>query len=173
MLVTGIMHLINPINRKIEDWRYPLKYVETVKKYAEAYDVEPALAQAVMREESKFNERALSRSGAVGLMQIMPETGDWIAEQLGEDEGDLYEVERNIRYGVWYLSELTAEFGGNRVLALSAYNAGRGTVWDWIDEYGWHRDFNDIDAIPYSETRSYVKRVLRSREKYQGIVNRE
>ena len=73
-----------------------------------------SLALAVMREESKFNEHATSSTGATGLMQIMPETGDWIAKQLNEESGDLYEIDRNIRYGVWYLSELTFEFGGNK-----------------------------------------------------------
>ena len=173
IIITGVFNLINPTTRKIDDWLYPLKYEETIKKYAKAYKVEVALAQAVMREESKFNERAISRSGAIGLMQIMPETGEWIAEQLNEDFGDLYEVDRNIRYGIWYLAELTNEFGGNKILALSAYNAGRGTVWDWIDEYGWDKDFDEVEAIPYSETRDYVKRVLRSCEKYKTICNGE
>ena len=165
ILITGVLNLINPTTRKIDDWLYPLMYEETVTKYAKTYNVEAALAQAVIREESKTNERALSGSGAIGLMQIMPETGEWIAEQLNDDFGDLYEVDRNIRYGIWYLSELNNEFGGNRILALSAYNAGRGTVWDWIDEYGWNKDFDDIEAIPYTETRKYVKRVLEICEK--------
>ena len=169
IVITGIVNLITPTTRKIDDWLYPLMYEETVIKYAKTYKVEAALAQAVIREESRFNERALSRSGAIGLMQIMPETGEWIAEQLNEDFGDLYEVDRNIRYGVWYLAELNNEFGGNRILVLSAYNAGRGTVWDWIDEYGWHKDFDDVEAIPYSETRDYVKRVLKSCDKYRTM----
>ena len=171
IVITGIMNLITPTTRKIDDWLYPLMYEETVTKYAKTYKVEAALAQAVIREESRFNERALSGSGAIGLMQIMPETGEWIAEQLNEDFGDLYEVDRNIRYGVWYLAELNNEFGGNRILVLSAYNAGRGTVWDWIDEYGWNKDFDDVEAIPYSETRDYVKRVLKSCDKYRTICN--
>ena len=165
------MNLINPTTRKIDGWIYPLMYEDTIKKYATTYKVEAALAQAVIREESKFNERALSRSGAIGLMQIMPETGEWIAEQLNDEFGDLYEVDRNIRYGIWYLAELNNEFGGNRILTLSAYNAGRGTVWDWIDEYGWDKDFDDVEAIPYSETRDYVKRVLKSYDKYRTICN--
>ena len=169
ILITTGLNFMHFTNRKIDDWLYPLKYETEIKKYSAFYHVEAPLAQAVMREESKFNDRALSKSGAIGLMQIMPETGKWIAEQLDEDCGDLYETDRNIRYGIWYLSELTAEFGGNKVLALAAYNAGRGTVWDWIDEYGWNKDFDDIEAIPYTETRDYVKRVLKSCEKYKTI----
>lgn len=130
------------------------------------------MAEAVMREESKFNEKAISRTGAVGLMQIMPETGEWIAEQLDEIYGNLDEPDRNIRYGIWYLSELEKEFGGNKVLALAAYNAGRGTVWNWIEQNGWSKDFNEVDEIPYLETRNYVKRVLKSYGKYKSIYER-
>ena len=154
---------------KIDAWLYPVKYEEEIHKYCIKYNVETNLVQAVIREESKFNEKALSGSGAVGLMQIMPETGTWIAYQLNEEAGDLFEVERNIRYGTWYLAELTFEFGSNKVLALAAYNAGRGTVWDWIEEYAWDKDFDEVDKIPYPETRDYVKRVLRSYEKYKRL----
>ena len=153
----------------MDSWIYPVKYEEEVNKYCAKFNVETALVEAVMREESKFNEKAISRSGAIGLMQIMPETGEWIAKQLDEDFGDMYEVDRNIRYGVWYLSELNFEFGENKILALAAYNAGRGTVWDWIDEYGWNKNFDQVNEIPYSETRDYVKRVLRSYAKYKSI----
>ena len=155
----------------LDSWLYPIKYEEQVNKYCADYNVESTLAQAVIREESKFNEQATSNSGALGLMQIMPDTGEWIAQQLNEDYGDdyLYDVDRNIRYGVWYLSELMLEFSGNKVLVLAAYNAGRGTVWGWIEEYGWNKDFDNVEAIPYPETRDYVKRVLRSYEKYKSI----
>ncbi len=152
-----------------DGWIYPIKFEDELSKYCTKYNVEMSLALAVMREESKFNEHATSSTGATGLMQIMPETGDWIAKQLNEESGDLYEIDRNIRYGVWYLSELTFEFGGNKVLATAAYNAGRGTVWDWIENFGWDKNFDDIEKIPYPETRDYVKRVLRSYEKYKKI----
>ena len=168
LIIILTLLILLTLNR-LDSWLYPMKYEEEINQYAEEYKVEAALARAVMREESKFNEQAISKSGAVGLMQIMPETGEWIARQLNEDYGDLSEADRNIRYGIWYISELTAEFGGNKVLALAAYNAGRGTVWDWIEEYGWHKDFDKVEEIPYSETRDYVKRVLKSYEKYKAI----
>ena len=157
------------VTYKIDGWLYPIKYEAEVEKYSTLYNVEKELVQAVMREESGFKEQATSKTGAVGLMQIMPETGEWIAEQLNDRNTDLYEVERNIRYGTWYLSELETEFGGNTVLALSAYNAGRGTVWDWIEEYSWDKDFDDVESIPYEETKAYVKRVLRSYKKYKEL----
>ena len=162
---------------------YPFRYRDMVELYSAKYHVDKFLAIAVMKNESNFTSSALSRSGAVGLMQIMPETADWIATQLDDaplsgekfsfDRERLYDPETNIRYGIWYLSTLEKEFDGNDVLALAAYNAGRGNVWHWIDEYGWGDDFDDIDQIPFGETRDYVRRVLHCRLKYQLFYNRE
>ncbi|WP_337610817.1 lytic transglycosylase domain-containing protein, partial [Mitsuokella jalaludinii] len=81
----------------------------------------------------------------------------------------IHEPERNIRYGIWYLSSLQREFGGNDVLALAAYNAGRGNVQEWIRDNGWPADFHDIDAIPYQETREYVRKVLLTERKYRTL----
>lgn len=155
---------------------YPFLYRDMVEQYSSKYHVDKYLAIAVMKHESNFTSTAISRSGAVGLMQIMPETGDWIAAQIDGakfsfDEKKLFDPETNIRYGIWYLSTLEEEFDGNDVLALAAYNAGRGTVWHWIDEYGWSADFDDVEAIPYLETREYVRRVLKARIKYRLFYN--
>lgn len=125
-----------------------------------------------MKVESNFNEDAYSGSGAVGLMQLMPETAGWIAYCLNDETPtleEMHECERNIQYGIWYLSELNDEFDGNEVLTLAAYNAGRGNVQHWIRENGWNKNFSDVDAIPYDETRNYVKRVLQCREKYAEL----
>ena len=156
---------------------YPFRHRVAVELYSKKYNVDKYLAIAVMKHESGFEPSALSHSGAVGLMQLMPETAEWIATQLDEvpldDIKRLYEPELNIRYGVWYLADLEKEFDGNDVLALAAYNAGRGNVWHWIELYGWTHDFADIDQIPYSETRDYVRRVLDSRLKYQSFYASE
>ena len=162
---------------------YPFRYRSVVELYSEKYHVDKYLAIAVMKNESNFKPSALSHSGAVGLMQIMPETADWIATQLDDeplsdenfnfDVTRLYDPELNIRYGIWYLSTLEEEFDGNDVLALAAYNAGRGNVWHWIDEHGWASDFKDVDQIPFAETRDYVKRVLGCRTKYKMLYGSE
>ena len=156
---------------------YPFRYRVAVELYSKKYNVDKYLAIAVMKHESGFEPSALSHSGAVGLMQLMPETAEWIATQLDEEAIDdvkrLYEPELNIRYGVWYLADLEQEFDGNDVLALAAYNAGRGNVWHWIELYGWTHDFADVDQIPYSETRDYVRRVLDSRLKYRAFYESE
>ncbi|MBR2215074.1 MAG: lytic transglycosylase domain-containing protein [Selenomonadaceae bacterium] len=151
---------------------YPFPYQSYVRKYAAEYRVDSDLAAAVMKNESNFREVAQSPRGAVGLMQLMPTTAAWIAMQLNDRDftwEKLHDPETNIRYGVWYLSSLQEEFEGNEVLMLAAYNAGRGNVQEWIAEYGWPKDFAAVDAIPFSETRAYVRRVLQSKAKYQKL----
>lgn len=157
---------------------YPFPYRSTVESYSSRWKVDKFLAISVMKVESNFSEVAHSQSGAVGLMQIMPETAAWIAYQLGEapeeainDIEHLHDPETNIRYGTWYLAELEDEFKGNDVLALAAYNAGRGNVHKWIKENNWSENFSDADKIPYAETRDYVKRVLHCREKYAKLYS--
>ena len=151
---------------------YPFRYREKVEEYSAKYRVDKFLAVSVMKIESNFAEGAISKSGAIGLMQIMPETAHWIAYRLDEEPptiNQLHDTDTNIKYGIWYLAELEDEFDGNDVLALAAYNAGRGNVWDWMEEGGWQKNFSDVDSIPYSETRSYVKKVLQCREKYYEL----
>ena len=130
------------------------------------------LTAAVIKSESNFEHTAKSHRGAVGLMQLMPETAAWIADQLDDKNysvESLHEPDRNIRYGTWYLAELQREFKGNDVLALAAYNAGRGNVRAWMEEHHWTLNFHDIDAIPYKETRDYVRQVIGDRKKYKEL----
>ncbi len=151
---------------------YPFHYRGMVEEYSQRYQVDEYLVVAMMKTESKFRPQAESATGATGLLQLMPETAGWIAEQLEDGAYDvekLKEPEQNIRYGAWYLSSLQQEFQGNEVLMLAAYNAGRGNVLEWMETNGWDYSFNDADAIPYQETREYVKRVLASRNKYQQL----
>ena len=157
---------------------YPFPYRTTVENYSARWQVDKFLTIAVMKVESNFSEAANSPSGAVGLMQIMPETAAWIAYRLEEtpeeiacDIKNLREPETNIRYGTWYLAELEDEFNGNDVLALAAYNAGRGNVHEWMTKNHWDENFSDVDKIPYVETRDYVKRVLHCREKYAELYS--
>ena len=160
-----------PVQRR---YLYPYPYQELVELYAKANGVDSALVASVIMNESRFQNDARSPRGAIGLMQIMPETAQWIAVQLGDDNFSLKklrEPETNIRYGVWYLAELQREFAGNNILALAAYNAGRGTVRDWIEEGDWPWTFHALDKIPYPETRSYVKNVLQNRIRYEKLYS--
>ena len=152
---------------------YPYDYRSYIETSAVHHHVDPCLVAAVIKHESKFQSTARSDGGAVGLMQLMPQTAAWIAGQLGEPftEDYLYDPALNIRYGVWYLAELEREFGGNDILALAAYNAGRGNVRDWMERSHWTDQFDEIDAIPYPETRLYVRRVLEDREQYKRLYD--
>lgn len=151
---------------------YPYDYQDTINFYADRYEVDRNLVASVILVESKFRQDATSVHGARGLMQIMPETGSWIATQIEDDSfsvDKLYNVNMNIKYGTWYLSELQTEFEGNEVLALAAYNAGRGNVYEWMEKYHWDINFKDYTKIPFPETREYVKRVLENKKHYNKL----
>lgn len=155
---------------------YPFPHREIVYQYALEKDLDPFLVAGVIRTESKFNTQARSPKGALGLMQMMPETAKWVAEQMdfpaNFDTSQLTNPEVNIRMGTWYLSSLKKEFKGNEVLILAAYNGGRGNVKQWMGRYDWTMSFNDVEQIPFLETREYVNRVLDSKKRYQELYGR-
>jgi soluble lytic murein transglycosylase len=145
--------------RWYERMRYPLRYEEYVVGHAENYDLEPQLVAAVIYQESKFDADAESASGAVGLMQLLPSTGQGIADRTGGEAwtpDDLHNPELNIRYGAWYLRHLLDKYG-DEGLALAAYNAGQTNVDRWRDQG---------TGIEFPETRHYVERVQRLKGVY-------
>lgn len=151
---------------------YMWEYQQDIVTYSEKNNVDPFLVAAIIKNESNFNHKAVSNVGAVGLMQIMPETGQWIAKQMGlknYEDADLYKVQTNIRMGCWYVSELDNEFKHNLTLLMMAYNAGRGQTKEWMKENNWDYNFNEPKAIPYKETREYVIRVLHDRDRYYQL----
>lgn len=151
---------------------YPLSDSELVFPIANEYEVDPYLVFAIIRAESKYQTSAESPVGARGLMQIMPETAVWIAQQMkieALNPDDLHDPELNISLGCWYLKDLDKEFGGNLPLTVAAYNAGRGKVNQWRQEGKWDGDPGKIENIPFEETRQYVKNVLSNYAAYQAI----
>ena len=154
--------------------RFKLDYTEQIVRYSEEYDLEPSLVAGVIYTESSFNPNAVSRVGAKGLMQIMPETGREIAEKLGEtfDEAKLYDPETSIRYGCFYLREQLDRFDQNVAVTLAAYNAGPHRASLWLSEYGLDSK-GHISYIPYGETDRYVKRVLQAQENYSHLYAKE
>ncbi|MEE4376936.1 MAG: transglycosylase SLT domain-containing protein [Candidatus Competibacteraceae bacterium] len=143
--------------------RFPLPHQNQVIIQAQRAGVDPAWVYAVMRQESLFRADARSAAGALGLMQIMPATGQQIAEQLrlGEFKRvDLLVTDTNIRYGVHYLSRILDRLQNNPVLATAAYNAGSFRVLQWLPEQKPIATDRWVETIPFFETRSYVKRVL-------------
>jgi soluble lytic murein transglycosylase len=143
-----------------ERLRYPLKYESIVRTHARHYDLDPALLAAVIYQESKFRPGARSHSGAVGLMQLTPETAQGIAIRTGGHgftTDDLLDPEINIRYGSWYLRHLFQKYGEEQ-LVLAAYNAGQGNVDEWRSKG---------QEIQFSETRAYVKKVEHLKHVYR------
>ncbi len=154
---------------------YPLEYRSILFARAAEYELDPYLVAAVIRTESKFRPDAISKQGARGLMQIMPDTGRWAAEQLGiAYEPDLlFDADYNVRLGCWYLDELRTEFGGDMTLALAAYNGGRGNVAKWLRENQWTGEHTTLEQIPFRETRTYVAHVLRDVGRYRLLYEGE
>jgi soluble lytic murein transglycosylase len=150
---------------------YPVAYQPVVRQCAEQHGLDPFLVMAVIRAESRFRPEATSPQGARGLMQIMPETGQWAAEQIGVpyDPSYLYEPEYNIRLGCWYLAVLLQQFAGDPVLALAAYNGGLTNVNNWLDQQQWTGERHTLDQIPFAETRHYVAAVLRDQQRYRWL----
>jgi len=150
---------------------YPRPYSATVEAAAAEFDVDPLLIWAVMREESRYDPEALSYAGARGLMQLMPSTQAWIAEQLDEDiqPGDAYTPEANIRMGAWFLHFLADYFEGDLDLAIAAYNGGAASVDSWqADPLVSNRD-DLLRWIGFGETREYLERVSLSYQVYQEL----
>jgi len=150
---------------------YPRPYTETVLAEAARFDLDPLLIWAVMRQESLFDPEAVSYVGARGLMQVMPTTQAWIAEQLGEDivPGDAFIPEVNIHMGAWFLRFLLDYFDGDLVLAVAAYNGGAASVDMWqADPLVANRD-DLLRWIGFGETREYLEVVLLNYRIYQAL----
>lgn len=151
---------------------YPFHYRDIIATEAHKNELEPLLVAAVVWVESSFNKEAESFKGARGLMQIMPETGFWVAEQIGlEDftEDQLYDPQINIMIGTWYLRDLYRQFDGNTCVALAAYNGGRGHVRRWLQNGLWDGSRDRLENIPFAETRLFVLRVEQTYRRYKQI----
>ncbi len=151
---------------------YPLKYSEYVEKYAEDYDFDPAFIYALIRTESGFDPDAVSRAGAMGLMQLTEDTFLWAQSRSPEAESipanELFDPETNIQYGVMVLSLLREEFSDPRTL-LAAYNAGIGNARRWLADPACSDDGVTLKAIPYPETARYVEKIPAAEEMYREL----
>jgi len=163
-------------SKRFLEFRFPLYEPERVCQLAEDHGVCPELVIAVMREESRFHRKAESRAGALGLMQITPSTGLWIARMNGEEieAGQLFEPDLNMRFGAWYIEYLLERSGGSLIGAISAYNAGFGKLSGWRERFEPLRNpMIAAELIGIKETRKYLKRVLGSALMYRSIYTVE
>jgi soluble lytic murein transglycosylase len=146
--------------------RYPLEYEHILRGHAANHGLDPALLAAVVYVESRFDPNATSKAGAIGLMQLLPETAKGIALRTGGDRfvvADLRDPEINVRYGSWYLDHLRERYG-DLSLVLAAYHAGPGNVDHWREEGL---------GLPFPDTRAYVEEVERLRNVYADAYGAE
>jgi soluble lytic murein transglycosylase len=150
------------IHKPIGQAYFILNYEPQIIAYSKNNNLNPALISAIVFVESRFDPRAESRKGALGLMQIMPTTGKWVAEQLQWDQfsdRDLLNPQKNLEVGVWYFAYLKQYFKENESLALASYNAGHRNVSQWISNQVWDGDVVKLEKIPFPETKNYVFRI--------------
>ncbi len=170
----GAGFIIDSICEGIDRKTHPLKYTEYVEKYSEQYSVPKEIIYAAIKTESCFKSNAVSSAGAVGLMQMMPETFLWLCEKNGEDleAGMLYDPETNIRYGTYYLSYLYSRFGLWETV-YAAYNCGPGRVEEWQKNEKYADENGILTDIPIKETANYVKKMTDAVETYRNLYFKE
>jgi soluble lytic murein transglycosylase len=182
VLVVGVgLWLQDGLPRALGERLYPVEYKAEIAAAAGRYDVDPYLVAAVVKAESGFEAGAVSSAGAVGLMQLMPDTADWIATRPdweGRVEPVLTDPADNVALGTYYLAYLLERFGNDEATALAAYNAGQGVVETWLNEAsaGSGEDGGPAgsaalrpDDVPFPETRGFIERVMRFRDLYRDV----
>lgn len=170
--IIGLFTLLWKTGVITKKYTYKIPYEKNIVEESLKNSVDEHLVTAVIKNESKFIPSVKSRAGAIGLMQIMPSTGKWIAAEMGRDNfkiEDLQEPGTSIEMGCWYLSSLARQFKGNSILMLIAYNAGPGNATEWMKEKNWDYNFSNIEEIPFPETKIYVARVMKDRNRYFRI----
>ena len=148
---------------------YPSPYLNLINKYSKVYDINPACAYAVMREESNFKNDIVSYKNAIGLMQIIPSTGKFISQKLRINDYDLTDPEDNIKMGTYYLKFLERYFDKKEYI-LASYNAGPGNAKKWHSIYKNFSDDIKLELIPIYETRNYIRKVMQSYFIYDYLI---
>ncbi|MDF2922956.1 MAG: lytic transglycosylase protein [Paenibacillaceae bacterium] len=151
---------------------YPIEYREEIEQASAAEKVDPLLVAAVIRVESNFRADRMSPKGAVGIMQVMPDTAQWMFERerfRSYKLEDLQDPLKNIRVGTAYLSLLHQQFLHNQVIAVASYNAGPGNVNKWLSNDTWDGRLETVEDIPFGETRKYVSKVMYYYKKYREV----
>lgn len=150
---------------------FPLAYFTPIRKWAAQRNLNPLLVLSLMRQESRFQPKIRSVAGAVGLMQVLPETAEWVSTQAGLKSYQIDGVEDNINLGTWYLDYTHRNYNDNSMLAIASYNAGPGNVDRWVQK----TPITDVDAfvedIPFPETKNYVKSVSENYWNYLRLYN--
>ena len=178
LLLAVVIVLMFYNTKWIGQWLYPIKYREDIETSAAQHQLDPLLIAAIIRVESNYTPDLVSPKNAVGLMQIMPETAEWIIKKNGyspETIQRLPQANVNIEMGSWYVRFLMNHFqpildnlppDSQIAVVAAAYNAGPGTVKNWLRSGIWDGTFENVRQIPYGETRHYIQRVTYYYKKY-------
>jgi soluble lytic murein transglycosylase len=150
---------------------YPFPFMEAIDSWAKQRQINPMLVTALIRQESRFEPKIESAVGAIGLMQVMPETADWIASKIGLQKYVMSNPNDNLKLGTWYLDYTHHEYNDNSLFAVASYNAGPGSIADWIDRFGFRDPDQFVEQIPFSETKDYVESVFENYWNYMRLYN--
>jgi len=170
IVAAAIVALWPTAHDAVREIALPLRHEDIIRQQAQDKDLDPALVAGVIYAESHFRDGQRSHAGAVGLMQITPATAHDIARRSGATSfsvADLDTAQVNISYGAFYLRYLLDRYAGNEPFALAAYNGGEGNVDRWIAQARARDEALTVDAIPFAETRAYVRRVQDARAQYR------
>jgi soluble lytic murein transglycosylase len=152
---------------------YPFPYVQEIENWAAQRQLNPMLVTALIRQESRFEPKIKSSAGAVGLMQVMPDTATYIADNIKLKQYKLEDPQDNIKLGTWYLDHTHQEYNNNTMLAVASYNAGPTAVSGWLGKSKTQDPDEFVEKIPYDETRGYVKSVMGNYWNYLRLYNPE
>jgi soluble lytic murein transglycosylase len=167
--VAAVVTGVGPLGDAVREITLPLRHDDIIRQQASEKNLDPALIAAVIYEESRFRDQT-SHAGARGLMQITPDTADFIARRSGGvrfRQEDLATPQINIAYGAWFLRYLIDHYDGNETLAIAAYNAGQTNVDGWVERAGGPESFDAARDVPFPETRAYVSNVQERRGEYR------
>jgi len=154
-----------------EQETFQIEYKDSINKYCKEFDVDKYLVYAMIKQESNFNNQAISSAKARGLMQLTEDTFNWLKPQLGESSttyDDLFDADTNIRYGVFFISILQKNFSEQNTV-VAAYNAGMNITTEWLQDSNYSSDGATLNNIPYKETANYVDIVDYNYKKYLEI----
>jgi soluble lytic murein transglycosylase len=168
--------IVGPVfHHAVKEVVLPLRHEDIIRQQARLKDLDPALVAGIIYTESRFRDQT-SVAGAKGLMQLTPATAKFVEHLSGGSTftvADLSTPQVNIAYGTFYLRYLLNRYGGNQALALAAYNGGEGNVDRWVDAARQRGQALSIDAIPFGETRAYVRSVQSAASQYRKSYRAE
>jgi soluble lytic murein transglycosylase len=163
------------LSQQLAYWqaRYPFPFLEEIETWSQKRQLNPLLVTALIRQESRFEPKIRSVAGAVGLMQVMPGTAKWIAEKSNLKQYNTENPNDNIKLGTWFLDYTHEQYDNNSLLAVASYNAGPGNVSKWLTQLGTRDPDEFVEAIPFDETRGYVRQVFGNYWNYMRLYNPE